>query len=289
MRQPLFGNKGTAPSIMGMRKTQQTTGKAKSPQTAARSESSLANASTRAKYVHAIPTRQSTEETRSTATMFDMETFEKTVYEPFARATRGYVDTTRSARRGAELAKEDLTNGYINGDTLKDTEAKMKDMRVDAQRRFKADMDAFNAKAKEMVDAAFALRPNEVNGLELTLSLLGDTDEDYMSLAKQHAGSFTALKAIAGAAKRNGATNYGSQLDHALNNYRAVTSEVACEGLGSSASGGVLQSRSDWETAASMKLDKIRGARAELDRVTGAAPVAVNELQAALDSWVFAQ
>lgn len=289
MRQPLFGNRGTAPSIMGMRKTQQATAKAKSPQAAAKSDRSRATGYPRATSAQAKPIKQSTEETRSTATMFDMETFEKTVYEPFARATRSYVDKTRSARRGAELAKEDLANGYINGDTLKDTEAKMKDMRVDAQRRFKADMDAFNAKAREMVDAAFALRPNEVNGLELTLSLLGDTDEDYMSLAKQHAGSFTALKAIAGAAKRNGAANYGSQLDHALNNYRAVTSEVACEGLGSSASGGVLHSRSDWETAASMKLDKIRGARAELDRVTGAAPVAVNELQAAFDSWVFAQ
>lgn len=286
---PLFGNRGTAPSIMGVRKTQQTTCKAKSPQVAAKPDRSRTTGYPRATSAQAKPIKQINEETRSTETMFDMDTFERAVYAPFAQATRNFAGITASARNGVKMAKEDLAKGYMDGNTLKETEADLNARRIKAQKDFKSALDGFNAKSREMVESAFTLRPGEVNGLELTLSLLGDTDEDYMNLAKQYAGSFTALKAIAGAAKRNGATNYGNRLDAALNDYREVTTKVACGGLGESATKGVFGTLGAWDTAASMKLDSVREARSRLDQVTGTAPVKKNELQEAMDALVFSR
>ena len=225
--------------------------------------------------------------TKGQATMLDLEDFKTRVLNPFMEKTKYAADKTKSARKGSSIAAEDAANGYMDGDKLSETLAKMNSRRIETQRDFKTVCDQYEADAADYVKRAFRIDAQAVAELAPVLSVLGANEGDYASLAEQYSGNYSALRAIAGTAERNGCEAWGKRLNAALSDYQTACSDVLVGGISLSASRGVLGQVDLWDTAVSMKLDKVASARTELDYVTGAQERPVSGLQEVINEYAY--
>lgn len=225
--------------------------------------------------------------TKGQATMLDLEDFKTRVLNPFMEKTKYAADRTKSARKGSDIAADDAANGYIEGNKLSETLAKMNKLRIETQRNFKAVHDQYEADAADYVKRAFRIDAKTVAELVPVLSVLGANKSDYASLAEQYAGNYSALRAIAGAAEKNGCEAWGKRLNEALSDYQTACNDVLVDGISLSASRGVMGTLDLWDTAVSMKLDNVASLRTELDYVTGAQERPISDMQETINEYAY--
>lgn len=219
--------------------------------------------------------------------MIDLEDFDKKVLGQFMETARYAAKTTSSARKGASMAAEDAANGYLSGDKLNETIAIMDRNRIAAQKDFKVIADEYEKAADRYVKDAFRFDAKTVADITPALSVLGASEADYSSLAEQYSSSYSALRAIAGAAVANGCKGWGTRLNNALDSYRESCEKQLVAGIKKSAVMGVLGQNEMWDTAISMRLDNVSEARTALDYVTGAQTPPVDSMQQAFNDYAF--
>lgn len=201
--------------------------------------------------------------------MFDHQYFKDHELDIFLdRAERAARDTA-GCRRGKDVAAEDLAQGYIDGRRHDDTVAHLDDRRIDAQRQWKPISDAYREKATRQLEHAFRFDIDTASKVAPLLNVLGSDEGAYKSLAAKYAHSYTALRAIADTAIKNG-VGYGTELGSALDDYRS-TCEEQLLGIADTADNGVLGLTEKLRIPAETKWDRINRAQLELHYLIGRA------------------